>query len=235
MPRAPKISVVMPVYNQSHLAANAMLSIVGQTFKDWELIVVDDGSWDGAKLKDTANHFKDERIKYVRLPENMGLVEARNAGNALAEGKYIIIQDADDLSLPDRLEKCANAIGDAPWLIHGAYRTFWDHEHNAMHREYIPAEGWDFDRLEKEQYLPGWPMFEKSLWQKRPFRLETQYSYDWMMLLDFAHEAGVPVLLDEGLYEYVRQSGSASDRFEKSGQRQQSMAKIKEIIAHDYA
>lgn len=238
---SPAISVVMPCYNQSHLVGNAIMSLMNQTMQDWELIIVDDGSWDGAKLKAVVDKFNDTRIRLCQLPENKGIVYARNYGNSIARAELIAIQDADDLSLPDRFAKCLDIFAYAEEkghrldvLIHGAYRNWWDKDKQAIYREYIPAKTIDLIRLKKEQYLPGWPIFKKALWEQKPFRTETQYAYDWMMLLDFCF-IGNARCLDIGLYEYVRQENSASARFEKDGRRAQSMEKIKEIVAHEYS
>lgn len=97
-----KISVIMPCYNAEKYIGQAIQSILQQTFTDFKLLVIDDGSTDG-----TANEirkFKDRRIKYHRLPLNKGNYVARNAGIKMAKGKYIAMMDADDISLPYRLQ-----------------------------------------------------------------------------------------------------------------------------------
>src|SRR5882757_4513740 len=102
MSASPKFSVVMPVYNSAKTLAGAINSILKQSYRFWELIIVDDGSIDNPKA--IVDRFKDKRIRFFRI-EHEGLVFARNYGNSNAKGSWIVIQDADDLSLPDRLEK----------------------------------------------------------------------------------------------------------------------------------
>lgn len=97
------VSVVMPVYNQEKYVQDAIESILNQTFQDFELIVVNDGSDDNSESKILS--CRDERIVYVRNEENQGNYPARNIGIAKAKGRYVAVMDADDLAFPTRLEQ----------------------------------------------------------------------------------------------------------------------------------
>lgn len=96
------ISVVLPSYNRAHILPRAIESILGQTYKDIELIIVDDGSSDNTA--EVVGRFSDSRIVYVRQ-ENAGACAARNNGIAHARGDYIAFQDSDDIWHQDKLEK----------------------------------------------------------------------------------------------------------------------------------
>ena len=100
----PKISVVMAVYNRKEYVARSIKSILNQTYKDFEFILVDDGSTDNSSdiMKQYAKN--DRRIKYIRQ-NNSGLAHARNTGSNYSQGKYIAFMDDDDISVPERLEK----------------------------------------------------------------------------------------------------------------------------------
>lgn len=100
----PKVSVIMAVYNSEKFLKEAIESILNQTFKDFEFIIIDDGSTDrsGEILEDYAK--KDSRIK-VFHQENMGLTKSLNKAIKLAKGEYIARMDADDISMPERLEE----------------------------------------------------------------------------------------------------------------------------------
>jgi glycosyltransferase involved in cell wall biosynthesis len=101
---APRVSVVLAVYNgERHLEAS-LRSILDQTFRDFELVVVDDGSTDGTAQILSAVARSDERAVIVPQ-ENRGLTASLNRGIALARGAYIARQDADDLSRPERFER----------------------------------------------------------------------------------------------------------------------------------
>ena len=100
--KSPSISVVMPVYNGSQHLVDAVASIVEQTYTDWELICVDDGSTDRSpELLDWMSG-QDERIRIFRQ-ENTGIVGALNLGCAKAQSSLIARMDCDDIALPDRL------------------------------------------------------------------------------------------------------------------------------------
>lgn len=93
----------MPVYNGEKYLKEAINSILGQTYKDFELIIIDDGSTD--KTPVIIESYKDPRIRVIRHRNNVGVSLSRNEAIDRAKGKYIAMQDADDMSLPQRFEK----------------------------------------------------------------------------------------------------------------------------------
>ncbi len=92
----------MSVYNSEKYLQEAVDSILNQTFKDFEFIIINDGSTD--RTKEILESYQDHRIILINQ-ENMGLTKSLNKGISLAKGEYIARQDADDISLPERLEK----------------------------------------------------------------------------------------------------------------------------------
>jgi glycosyltransferase involved in cell wall biosynthesis len=98
-----KITVLLPVYNTAKYIENAIKSILNQTFTDFELLIINDGSTD--KSVEIIKTFKDKRIQLIHNPVNLGLIKALNKGINLAKGKYIARMDADDVTMPNRLEK----------------------------------------------------------------------------------------------------------------------------------
>src|SRR6202000_2278953 len=96
----PKVSIILPTYNRADTIMRAVRSVQAQTFQDWELIVVDDGSTD-----DTASLLAgvETRMVLTRQP-NRGFTEARNAGIRAARGPYIAFLDSDDEFMPHHLE-----------------------------------------------------------------------------------------------------------------------------------
>ncbi|MFH0976551.1 MAG: glycosyltransferase [Spirochaetota bacterium] len=99
----PKVTVLMSVYNGDRYLREAIESILSQTFTDFEFLIVNDGSTDSSK--DIILTYNDSRIRLIDNGHNLGLTASLNHGLDLAKGEYIARMDADDISLPERLEK----------------------------------------------------------------------------------------------------------------------------------
>lgn len=99
------VSIITPVYNKERYLAQTVDSILAQTWADWELWLMDDGSTDGSPALCRAYEARDGRIHYRRLARNGGAAAARNEGLRLAGGDYVAFLDADDLWKPEKLEK----------------------------------------------------------------------------------------------------------------------------------
>ena len=97
----PLVSVSMPVYNAERYIAEAINSILSQTYQNFELIIVDDGSTD--RTREIVESFDDPRIIKVYSDRNRGLITTRNRIAQIARGKYLALLDADDCAFPDRL------------------------------------------------------------------------------------------------------------------------------------
>ena len=101
----PLVSVVMPVYNAQDYLAEAIESIINQTYANWELLAINDGSTDDS-LSILEGYMKiDKRIKILTHEHNKGLPAARNTGIKNSNGKYIMLMDADDISVSKRMER----------------------------------------------------------------------------------------------------------------------------------
>lgn len=115
MPRnKPKVSVVIPTYNRAHTLSKSLNSVLNQTYQNFEIIIVDDGSSDNTE--DVIRNFqkKDKRIIYVKHEKNKGQSAAENTGIKIAKGDYIAFQDSDDEWLPKKLEKQIKLIEKSP-------------------------------------------------------------------------------------------------------------------------
>src|SRR5690606_8126065 len=98
----PRFSVIIPLYNKENFVAATIDSVLAQSFSDFELIVVDDGSSDNSGQ--IVQSYTDKRITYIRT-ENRGVSSARNLGIEKASADYITFLDADDLWKPDFLQR----------------------------------------------------------------------------------------------------------------------------------
>ena len=99
----PQITVLMPVYNGERYLREAIESILGQTYIDFEFLIIDDGSIDNSL--NIIDSYNDQRINVVRNERNIGVAASLNRGLDLAKGEYVARMDADDISYPTRLEK----------------------------------------------------------------------------------------------------------------------------------
>lgn len=97
------ISVLLPAYNAEAYLEEAIESILAQTYTNFELLLINDGSTD--RTAEIAQSYTDPRIRYIENPQNIGLIATLNKGIGLAQGRYIARMDADDIALPERLAK----------------------------------------------------------------------------------------------------------------------------------
>lgn len=109
-----EVTVLMPVYNAAPFLREAIESILSQTFRDFEFLIINDGSTD--QSREIILSFSDSRIRLLDNPGNIGLIATLNRGIREARGKYIVRMDADDISLTSRLEKQVGAMKSDPGI-----------------------------------------------------------------------------------------------------------------------
>ncbi|TCB80456.1 glycosyltransferase family 2 protein [Acinetobacter sp. ANC 4173] len=99
------VSIITPSYNSAKFIGKTIDSVISQTYKEWEMIIIDDCSIDSSVEAIKAYEAKDKRIKLIQLHENSGAAVARNTGIQLAQGRFIAFLDSDDCWLPEKLER----------------------------------------------------------------------------------------------------------------------------------
>lgn len=109
------VSIITPTFNRAYILATAIQSILSQTYKNWELIIIDDGSTDNTKA--LVLSFKDERIKYL-YQKNAGPSAARNKALAIAKGEWMAYLDSDNELLPNYLEVTTDWITKNPFALY---------------------------------------------------------------------------------------------------------------------
>lgn len=122
--QSPKVSIILPTYNRAYLIGRAIQSILNQTYQDFEIIIIDDGSKDDTEKIIRGFKEKDNRIKYISFDANKGAAAARNAGIKMSKGEYITFQDSDDEWVIDKLEKQMKVIETSSENI-VVYCGFW--------------------------------------------------------------------------------------------------------------
>jgi glycosyltransferase involved in cell wall biosynthesis len=138
------ISVVLPCYNRVDFLAKSVPSVLNQTYKDWELIVVDDGSSDGTATY--TSEIKDSRVHYIRQ-ENAGVAAARNAGILASRGEWIALLDSDDYWMPGKLEAQLDFHQQNPDILISQTEEIWirnGRRVNSMNK-HKKRSGWIFE------------------------------------------------------------------------------------------
>lgn len=145
----PKISIILPVYNGDMYVSNAITSILNQTFKDFELIIIDDGSQDSTVSILESFRQKDSRIKVISR-ENKGLIATLNEGFSIAKGQYIARHDDDDISHSTRFEKQVRFLdNNLDYALCGTFYNVVDENSNFIRKHLLPSTN---DNIQKHLF-----------------------------------------------------------------------------------
>lgn len=106
------VSIIIPVYNAEDFLIETIESVQAQTYKNWELLLVDDCSTDSSGDLIEAKAKEDDRIKYIKLEKNSGAAVTRNIGLSEASGRYVAFLDSDDIWKPEKLERQLNFLAE---------------------------------------------------------------------------------------------------------------------------
>ncbi|MGM3306829.1 glycosyltransferase [Anabaena sp. WFMT] len=215
------ISVVIPVYNGEKTIQETIQSILKQTFTDFEIIVINDGSQD--TTVDIVNQIKDIRIKIFSYP-NAGLASSRNRGLKIANRKYISFMDADDIWTPDKLEAQLNALINNPTAAVAYSWTDYIDESSQFLRSglYITVNGYALPKLLFTNFLENGSnglFLTQSLRDLGGFDESLERSADWDMYLRLAADYPfVCVPAPQILYRVSNSSMSTNiNKMEKAG------------------
>jgi len=148
------VSVVIPTYSRAHVLGRAIQSVLNQTYQDFELIVVDDGSSDNTE--EVVRNFTDPRIHYRRHEENRGAAAARNTGIEASRGDYVAFLDSDCEWLPEKLLKQMEVFGKVSLRVGVVYTDLWSISKDGMRRYWhssrvVPEDGIVYEHLIGDQ------------------------------------------------------------------------------------
>ncbi len=183
----PTVSVIIPAYNRAATILRAMQSVLSQTFQDFELIIVDDGSTDSTY--DIVKVASDQRIHVLRHEKNLGAAVARNTGMKIVRGKYIGWLDSDDEWMPEKLEIQLRALIEASPDQKASYTAFELIE-NGLVRIHVPEQT-DYKKmfLKCDQAPGSTLLFERSLLEEIGFLDVSMRRYeDWDWLLRYCEK-----------------------------------------------
>lgn len=141
------VSIITPTYNCGKFIAETILSVQNQTYKDWEMLIVDDCSNDNTENIVLEFIKKDKRIKYYRLKENSGAAVARTKAMELAKGYYMAFLDSDDIWVEDKLEKQINFMEKNGYFFSCTSYEQVNEENKALNKIVKPVKKCDYNRL----------------------------------------------------------------------------------------
>lgn len=216
----PLVSVMMPAYNAEKYIGTAIESVLAQTYENWELIIVDDGSTDNTY--EVATKYKDQRIKVVKHDYNAGLGEARNTALRLAQGQWATWLDSDDAMLPQRIERLIEEADSEDFFV-GDLLTLCKDVEGKMEAERIADLPWLLKGKHKaivtvEQYLRAGAPGMQQLFPMKPvieYNLhfgDFQFGEDLDFRLQLFHSGLRLKLISESFYLYRIRPDSASRR-----------------------
>lgn len=201
--KIPKVSVIMPVYNGEKYLREAIDSILNQTFTDWELICINDGSTDNSV--EIIRSYTEPRIRLIDNEKNKGLAITRNRGLDEARGIYIANLDCDDRSYPDRLMKQVSFLDENPdFGLVGSYIETID-----KNGEIVPNGTWIFSAPAKEipiimvfsnYFAQSATMIRKSFLPSKHYRLDLPPAEDydlWIRLAENSKVYNLPEVLTQ--------------------------------------
>ena len=170
----PLITVLMPVHNGAAYLAEAMDSILGQSFQDFEFLIMDDASTDNSA--EIIRSFNDSRIRLIQSPNRLKLSGILNLGLDHAKGRYIARMDADDISLPKRLEVQAKFLDQHPEIgLCGSWiRYFGAGPHTVLNRPIRHADIHAFTLLDNPFAHPT-VMMRRELFEHHALRFDGRY------------------------------------------------------------
>ena len=218
-----KVSIVVPCFNQEAFVAEALDSVSSQTYRDWECVVVDDGSTDNSAGIIRSRIGNDTRFIYIRK-DNGGVSSARNLGFALATGDYLLPLDADDKLHPTFLQRVIACFAEHPQtdLVHCKTRLFG--ARNKIWR--LPS--YSYEKLLWQNMLVN-----SSVFRRDSFARSSGYSErmahgfeDWEFYLRLLNPGSQVRFIDSALFYYRVKKVSRSTRQSDSGLAEESMRQI---------
>lgn len=210
----PLVSIILPVYNGEAYLDEAIRSILNQDYANLELLIIDDGSSDGSADIAKKAQQQDQRVKYVRNEQNMGLIATLNKAMAMAEGEYIGRIDSDDIwSSKDKLSRqMSYLLANPKTVIVGTWAIAIDQKGHETHSLHCPVTDGQIrnEILIKNPFIHPSVVFRKqAAIQAGLFKATEKHVEDyglWMRLGEFGTFANIP----EALMKYRVHAGSVT-------------------------
>lgn len=213
----PNVSVIIPTYNRANLIKRSIDSILDQTYTDFEIIIVDDGSTDNTN--EIIEQYTDERIRYIRHKINKGAPGAMNTGIKNSKGDFLSFQGSDDKWLPEKLQKEMLIFKESSSDVGVVYSGIWSIEKNE--RKYKPdsniqkKEGRIHNELLKGNFVNGLSSIKKECFEKCGLFDENLFGLeDWELYIRISKNYEFRIV-DEPLMIAYNAEGNISSNYLK--------------------
>ncbi len=142
-----KISIILPTYKRAGLyLSRAIESVIAQTYKDWELIIIDNNSKDGTEA--LVNSYESKNIHFYTINNDGNIAKSRNLGISKSSGEYIAFLDSDDYWYKDKLKACMDALSQKKDYQCICHSEIWEYpENHSLTRHYGPENNFSFEKL----------------------------------------------------------------------------------------
>lgn len=208
------VSIVVPVYNGSYYINSCIKSLLGQSYKKIEILIINDGSTDKTKLK--IKKFKDKRIKLINNKKNIGLARSLNKGFKLCKGEYIALNDVDDRSNKDRIEKQIKFLNKSKkiYLVASSIKLKKINCRTTIRIIENDPDIIKFYNIFDNYFTPSTFLFKSEVFKKYKikFRKKLEPSQDFDFISQFYSKGLRIETIQEPLVTYTERSNSMSQR-----------------------
>jgi glycosyltransferase involved in cell wall biosynthesis len=229
----PLITVILPCYNAENFIYDALQSVINQSYKNLEILLIDDGSTDSSISKISSLIEMDNRINIITNEVNLGLIKTLNKGVSLAKGNFIARMDADDLSENTRIEKQLKVfLEDVTIDILGTKASPIDIKGNPIPNEsctYLEAETLKTSALFTQPFFHGSVMAKAEVLKKNSYSESFKHSEDFELWNRLSAKNYKLANLNEPLYLYRQNPNGVSVKFEANQIQSHNLASKKYI------
>ncbi len=195
----PLISVIIPVFNRIDIFKKSLASVISQSYKNLEIVIIDDGSDPALRFDELdLGNFDKDKIKFKKQ-ENRGAPAARNRGFKLSTGQFVIFFDADIFAQPDMIEKMYQTLNNA--------NASFVYSNHVLGRKKFPAKKYNYQELKKMNYIPSTSLMRRE--DFLGFDQSLKRFQDWDLWLRIAKQGKKGIWLDQYLYK-TPQGGTIS-------------------------
>ena len=210
------VSIITPMYNSEKFIEETIKSVINQTYKDWEMIIVDDCSTDNSPNIVKPYVDNDNRIKYIRAKSNQGVSHARNLALKEAQGQFIAFLDSDDIWNEEKLEKQINFMKEKDCAISFTSYELIDENNNKLGKVINVPSQVDYNTLLKGNILGCLTVVVDKSKLDFPIKMSGVRHEDYVLWLSILKKGHIAYGINENLAMYRKSSTSLSGNKIKS-------------------